>query len=62
MKQTNERVVKYLGGGFLIGVPARDLTLAEYKRHETAIQECPTPLYQLPEAKTQVKTKETKDG
>lgn len=45
-------VVEYIGGGsYLPGVPARDLTIPEWKHHKKAILASPqaTELYDIPE-------------
>jgi hypothetical protein len=38
---------KYLGGAHLPGVPARDLTAAEYEAHRVEIEACPDRLYEV---------------
>lgn len=47
-----KRVVRYIGdGAYLFGVPARDLTQAEWEQHKALILSSPhaTQLYEIPE-------------
>jgi len=55
----NKRVVKFLGGAVIDGVPARDLTTDEYEKHKERIEECPTVLYELPKKATKNSSKDS---
>ena len=53
--EEEQEVVEYIGdGSYLPGVPARDLTMAEWKHHKKTILACPTcgELYEIPEDET----------
>lgn len=58
---SEERTIKYIGDGLSIpGVPARDLSPAEYETYKAAIEVCPSKLYEVPKAaKKSAQAKET---
>ena len=54
----------YLGGGYLPGIPARDLTKEEYEQHKATIEACPTLLYEVRKKvnESAAQTGESNDG
>ena len=54
---TENRTIKYLGGAYIDGVPARDLTPTEYEKFKAIIEACTVELYEVPEVKPSRKSK-----
>ena len=54
---TENRTIKYLGGAYIDGVPARDLTPTEYEKFKAIIEACTVELYEVPEVKPSPKAK-----
>ena len=54
---TEDRTIKYLGGAYIDGVPARDLTPTEYEKFKAIIEACTVELYEVPEVKPSPKAK-----